>query len=1426
MGKEDKAIEEEEARQQAEEKLQTIIKTALDGFWLTNLEGKILEVNDSYCKMVGYTREELLEMSISDLEAIESPEEVAQHIKIVIEQGYDSFESRHKRKDGKIINVEVSVNYLDVGEGQLFVFARDITERKKAEEALRESEARYRAVIEGAHDMIQSVGLDGSIIFVNKSWLDTLGYTEAELSSLNFFEIVHPDSQTHYREILAEVAKGKPVHGVEAAFLTKDGQKILIEGNAAPRYIGSKVVATHCVLRDVTERKRAEEELQASEAFQSGLLANSPIPISVVNPDTSLRYVNPVLERLTGFSAEELVGEKAPYPYWADESLPQTTKQFKKAMRQGGDRVLELFKRKNGERFWVEISSVPVKKDGKFQYLLASWVDITERKRAGEELQASEEKFYKAFHATSSLMAIASLKTGNIIDVNEAYARLVGYKREEIIGQTELTLDLLITQEQREEIEKRLREKGTVHDFEVEMLTKSGEIRTVLFSADTITLNGEPCLINMAIDITERKRAEEELKNSKKFLNGVIDNTPNALWVSDEKGTVIRLNQALRDLLKISEEEIIGKYNVLNDTQVIEQGCLPLIRSVFEKGETVRFTLNYDTAKEKQVKLAETTQRVLELVISAVKNEDGKVIHAICQQNDITERTKAEQLQRGENYVLTLLGRGTELSELLDAIVRLGEQNDPSIKGSLLLLDPSRSRELLFQASAPSLPADYQELFENGIPIGPRAGSCGTAAHRKERVIVPDIASSPLFKPFEEVIRRSVRNNLLAVWSQPIIASNGELLGTIANYSSRVGEPSADNLRVLEWSARMAAIAIERKQAEEALRASEAFQSSLLANSPIPVSAINPDSSVRFVNSAMAKLTGFSAEELTGEKAPYCYWADESATQTMKNFKKAMRQGGGRVVELFKRKNGERFWVEITSTPVKKDGKFQYLLVNWVDITERKLAGEKLRDEAIRHRILIDESSDGIVILDEKGKVYEANRRFAEMLGYTLEEVRELHMWDWDNQLPREQLLGMVASVGPEGDHFETQHRRKDGTIFDVEISTNGAVYAGQKLIFCVCRDITERKLAQAALKESEEKYKTLVEATSDVIWEVDTEGRFSFISPKIMDILGYEVDEVVGKKRTLDLIAKREKRKWLKRFKELNAKREPFFGLEITHVHKNGRRVICETSGIPLFDSAGEFKGFVGIDKDITERRQMQEQLVITDRLASIGELAAGIAHELNNPLTGVIGFSQLLMDREMPDDAREDLKAVYSEAQRASQVVKNLLTFARKHAAAKEKVNINDVINKVLELRAYEQNLENIKVDARLDSELPKVMADYFQLQQVFLNIIINAEYFMKEAHNKGTLTITTEKVGNKIKASFADDGSGIAKDDLGHLFDPFFTTKEVGRGTGLGLSICHGIIAEHGGRIYAESELGKGATFIVELPIGAAEDKGGVV
>jgi signal transduction histidine kinase len=190
--------------------------------------------------------------------------------------------------------------------------------------------------------------------------------------------------------------------------------------------------------------------------------------------------------------------------------------------------------------------------------------------------------------------------------------------------------------------------------------------------------------------------------------------------------------------------------------------------------------------------------------------------------------------------------------------------------------------------------------------------------------------------------------------------------------------------------------------------------------------------------------------------------------------------------------------------------------------------------------------------------------------------------------------------------------------------------------------------------------------------------------------------------------------------------------------------------------------------------------------------------------------------MDGDVPDDIKEDLGTIYSEAQRAASIVKNLLTFARKHPPVKQLSQVNTIIEDVLRLRAYQQKVNNIEVDKQLAANLPEIMVDYFQMQQVFLNIIVNAESAMLEAHGKGKLVITTERVNGITKVTFTDDGHGIARENLGRIFAPFFTTKEAGKGTGLGLSICHGIVTEHGGRIYAKSQIGKGATFVVELPV----------
>jgi two-component system, NtrC family, sensor kinase len=263
----------------------------------------------------------------------------------------------------------------------------------------------------------------------------------------------------------------------------------------------------------------------------------------------------------------------------------------------------------------------------------------------------------------------------------------------------------------------------------------------------------------------------------------------------------------------------------------------------------------------------------------------------------------------------------------------------------------------------------------------------------------------------------------------------------------------------------------------------------------------------------------------------------------------------------------------------------------------------------------------------------------------------------------------------------------------------------------------------------------------------------------------------------------------------------------------------VFQISVSPRFDKNNHLVGSIHVAKDISNEKQLQQQLIQSEKLSAIGELISGIAHELNNPLTGVMGYSQLLqLRKDLDDRAKENLFKINNLALRCQKIVQNLLSFARKQKPERTLSDINDILEKTVELRSYEFQVNNIEIRRELDRSLPKTIADAHQLQQVFLNVLTNAEQAMLEAHGKGSLTILTKTNPQKtqIIVEIIDDGPGIPEAHLTRIFDPFFTTKEVGKGTGLGLSLSYGMIKEHGGNIYAISSLEKGSTFVVELPI----------
>ena len=368
-------------------------------------------------------------------------------------------------------------------------------------------------------------------------------------------------------------------------------------------------------------------------------------------------------------------------------------------------------------------------------------------------------------------------------------------------------------------------------------------------------------------------------------------------------------------------------------------------------------------------------------------------------------------------------------------------------------------------------------------------------------------------------------------------------------------------------------------------------------------------------------------------------------------------------------------------------------------------------------------------------------------------------------------------------------------------------------------RKITECKLAQEELRKSKEQFQVLVESSSDWIWEVDRNGVYTYVSPKVEDILGYKAEEVVGK-TPFDLMPPKEAKLITATFKGLIGRREPIVAIENVNLHKDGRRVVLETSGVPVLDAAGNVHGYRGVDRDITLRKKTEEALQRVQRLDSIGMLAGGIAHDFNNVLMGLFGNISIAKRKLSKDHpAFKFLEKAEQSMYSATHLTSQLMTFAKGGEPVKEDVSLGKLVEEVLRFNLSGSNVMPVFEQAE-DLWISEV--DKGQVQQVFSNLTINADQAMPDG---GHLYITLENAnipenavsdlnqGRYVKVTVRDEGIGIDRKHLNRIFDPYFSTKQIG--SGLGLAMVYSIVNKHGGHISADSELGKGTTFTLYLP-----------
>ncbi len=372
-------------------------------------------------------------------------------------------------------------------------------------------------------------------------------------------------------------------------------------------------------------------------------------------------------------------------------------------------------------------------------------------------------------------------------------------------------------------------------------------------------------------------------------------------------------------------------------------------------------------------------------------------------------------------------------------------------------------------------------------------------------------------------------------------------------------------------------------------------------------------------------------------------------------------------------------------------------------------------------------------------------------------------------------------------------------------------------------------RLYQRALRD-EERYRNLFAHAHDLIFTLDVQLAFTSVNAACLDRLGREEHALLGQPLRL-LVVAAERERALRSFGEVLRGRDvPPFVMSLTNL--SGDLVVLEISARRVQEGPSALAVHC-IARDLTDRRKLEEQLIRSEKLSAIGQLVAGVAHEVNNPLTSISGYTQLMLrDNNLPAAALDDLRHIGMQAERAARIVQNLLVFAREHKPERMATDVNEVLRSTLNLRAYQLRVDNVRVVQQFGTALAATVADPFQLQQVFLNLINNAQQAMVERGGPGILTLRTSD-GTRTSATgveeqtliiaVGDTGTGIPAEALNRIFDPFYTTKPVGQGTGLGLSICFGIIQEHGGRIWAESEVGAGTTMVVELPVMVETEEG---
>jgi PAS domain S-box-containing protein len=1338
---------------------------------------KFLAVNDAAVRHYGYSRKEFLGMSITDIRPPEDVPVLLNRLATTTERSHNSAGIwRHQKKDGTLIEVEVTWHKLDfAGRPSYLVLANDITSRRQAEVALRESEERYRELFENANDLIYTHDLTGNFTSLNKSGEQLTGYTQEEACTMNIARVVAPEHLKTARGMIARKTVEANVPTVyELDIIAKNGRRISLELSTRLIYEDGQPFGVQGIGRDITERKRTEEALRESEQKFRSIVETTNEWVWSIDVQGNHTYSNPAIEGILGFTPEEIVGTNSLALMHEDDSR-KVERMLPELIGQGlGWNGLVLrWKHKRGGYRYLESNGVPVfDPQGNLIGYRGTDRDITVRRRMEVERQMIFEiiqgvittptlddllklihhSISKLLYAENCFVALHDPAT-NWLHFEfwrdqydpEPSPRPVGKK-----GFASYVLQtgkpLLLTRE----LTNQMIERGEVENsgtfsaswLGVPLRTPSRTLGVLVVQhyenenaysdQDLELLTSVGSQIALAI---ERKRAESQLQQQ-----------------AERVALTNRISQAVRRSLDVSEifETAVGE---LGAHLGVDRCSLFVIDRKAGRATNVA---EYDAPG------VDPTGREFELpqlesLIAAVQE------HGVCAFDDVTNDRDLENI-----YECTL---------------------QPFNVRSIMYVGVS-VRDTLFGAFALSTTKQLRRWDEADIELARAVADQTGMALRQAKL-------------YEKAEATSVRESLANKLSLAIRASLSltDVLDTatrelgMALYASRV------QVRLCDVASRESAVVHEYQSADcaDIRQAEHSYDDHLRRNflrSPKPLviddaqhySAASPELN-DFIR-AHALRTGVSSE------------LDYPLTVS----------GQYRGVISIHQAGGIRRWTEDEVTLVELVAMQLATGIAQAELFQLVERGKKDWESTF------DAMSDGIFIFDRAGRLMRVNRAGAAMEHTTPDMMLgrkccEILRAGSSNTCVVEQAVRHSKSVTVEvvPELLNRPLLVSAEPVLDRSGKTSGVV--------CTARDLSELREVEAVARERQTLLRNILDGAREAIYALDTEGRYQWCNQAMLDLTGYKPEELIGRP-FLERTHEDDRAMRRERFAAVLAGEAQSFESRYTANDGSVRYALVNNAPIVV---DGRITGVLGIARDVTEQKQERERASRADKLRALGQLASGVAHDFNNSLAAILGRAQL-MQRQLRDDALlRNLSIIVTAAEDAAATVRRIQTFARKSQIKEsELLDVGNLLHDAFEItRTRWQNEAraagiSIEVKLNTDAEL-FTHGNASELREVFVNLIVNAVDAMPQG---GQLKICAKRKGDRLRLRFADTGTGMTEEVREHIFEPFYTTKGL-HGTGLGLAVSYGIIEQHQGTISVESALGKGTKLVIHLPAAEPEE-----